>query len=112
MSQILGYSERVHFSKLQGLSKPVPVIINRPFNIDCTVANSHVKITLYKRTSDGTKLEVKADGSKVKRNGDVFTLTLQSYFDPSEFICRGMLHGTAYERTFQAVIIGTGLLNM
>ena len=112
MSQILGYSERVHFSKLQGLSKPVPVIINRPFNIDCTVANSHVKITLYKRTSDGTKLEVTADGSKVKRNGDVFTLTLQSYFDPSEFICRGMLHGTAYERTFQAVIIGTGLLNM
>ena len=112
VSQILGYSEGVDFSKLKGLSRPVPVIMNRPFKIDCSVDNSQVKITLYKKTSDGKKLEVKADGSKVKRNGDVFTLTLQSYSDANEFICRGMLHETAYERTFLAYIIGTGLLHM
>ena len=66
-----------------------------------------MKISLYKKTSDGKKEIVKVDGENVKRKGNSFELVIKSYFESTDFYCHGELHGTAYEKAVKLVIIAT-----
>ena len=104
---ITGSSERVIFTKLNRGFNLVPVVLDKKFTIDCSVSNNNVKISLYKKLSNGKKELVKVDGKTVKRNEDAFELVIRSYFENTNFICHGDLYGTSYEKEVKVVIIAT-----
>ena len=89
---------------------PVPVVLDQKFKIDCSVNNRNVKVSLYRKLPNGKKEMVKVDGKNVKRTGDTFELVIRSYFESSDFYCRGELYGTSYEKEVKVVIIATSML--
>lgn len=112
VSSITGTSETVIFTKLKEGFNIIPVVMDRPFVIDCSVNNKNVKISLYRKQSNDKKEIVRVDGKIVKRKGDEFQLVVRSYFESTRFYCHGELYGTAYEKEVTVIIIATSNFNL
>ena len=99
------------FTKLQRHFNLIPAVLDRPITIDCSVNSGNVKVSLYKKLTNGDKEIVKIDGKNVKRNGDKFEVVIRSYFESTDFYCHGEMYGTVYEKAVKVIIIGTSKYN-